>query len=241
MADHCELDTRFDFRTDTPRGKDPDAHSPTLRRFHQLLWSKPLPNGDRFDLVATTPKIYLHHKSHLGEFWLASDAVVPSFTRAYKLREIVAQVPQKELDAFNALGYTMGGMMLWPGHRVGRKMTINGARGFHPRIKDRFDLTVECISRYYAGTPSPLSQILERYGDCFNLFGDFRGFVEFFLLHDIVNSDFTAVRFFTLFDDFQSSPLPQSIEEYVSYKVTAIAFIEARNRRMAAYWAAHGS
>lgn len=35
------IDTAFDFRTDTAPGKDPDSHSPTLRRYHQLLWSKP--------------------------------------------------------------------------------------------------------------------------------------------------------------------------------------------------------
>jgi hypothetical protein len=43
------------------------------------------------------------------------------------------------------LTYTMGGMMLFPSNVVEGKMTINGARGCHPRLKDRFDLTVECI------------------------------------------------------------------------------------------------
>ena len=38
------IDTAFDFRTDA-NGKDPDSHSLTLRRYHRLLWSKPLPNG----------------------------------------------------------------------------------------------------------------------------------------------------------------------------------------------------
>jgi len=33
------------------------------------------------------------------------------------------------------IGYTIGGMMVFPGNRLGRKMTINVARGFHPRIK----------------------------------------------------------------------------------------------------------
>ena len=36
------IDTTFDLRTDAA-GKDPDTYSPTLRRYHQLLWSKPLP------------------------------------------------------------------------------------------------------------------------------------------------------------------------------------------------------
>ena len=39
------VDTTFDFHSDTPAGKDPDKYSPTLRRYHQLLWSKDLPYG----------------------------------------------------------------------------------------------------------------------------------------------------------------------------------------------------
>jgi hypothetical protein len=42
------VDIAFDFRTDTPPGADPDAASPTLKRYHRLLWSKPLPSGEVF-------------------------------------------------------------------------------------------------------------------------------------------------------------------------------------------------
>ena len=53
----------------------------------------------------------------------------------------------------------------------------------HPaRIKDRFDLTVECIRRHYCGKPSPLNDTLARYADFFGLFGGFQGYVEHFLL-----------------------------------------------------------
>jgi hypothetical protein len=74
------IDTTFDFRSDTPPGLDPDTYSPTLRRYHQLLWNKPLPGGVPFVLDITTPR-YLHHLSELGEFWLSSDTVIPSFSR----------------------------------------------------------------------------------------------------------------------------------------------------------------
>jgi hypothetical protein len=123
-------------------------------------------------------------------------------------------------------------MMVFPGNRIGRKMTINGARGFHPRIKDRFDLTVECIRRHYSSENSPLGETLERYTDFFGLFEDFRGYVEFFLLQDIVAEDFSGVKFFMPFDDFNMSPLPASREAYVDYKQHAIEFIQARNRRI---------
>jgi hypothetical protein len=226
------IDTTFDFRSDTPLGGDPDILSPTLKRYHRLLWSKALPSGAVFALDDTTPGEYLHHRSGLGEFFLTSDAVVPSFTREPRLRDIVDRIPPAELDEFNRIGYTIGGMMIFPGNRVGRRMTINGARGLHPRIKDRFDLTVECIRRQYLDEPSPLAETLARYADFFALFGDFRGYVDFFLLHDLVTQDCSAVRFFMPFEGFTGSPLPGSVEAYMAYKQRAIEFIEARNRRI---------
>jgi hypothetical protein len=43
------IDITFDFRTDaTGKNPDPDASSPTLLRYHHLLWSKPLPSGRNF-------------------------------------------------------------------------------------------------------------------------------------------------------------------------------------------------
>ncbi len=138
----------------------------------------------------------------------------------------------EEREAFNGIGYTIGGMMVFPGNRIGRKMTINGARGFHPRIKDRFDLTVECIRRHYRNERSPLSDTLARYADFFGLFGDFRGYVEFFLLQDLVTEDCSAVRFFMPFEDFNTSPLPASMDAYRAYRQLAVDFIEARNHRI---------
>jgi hypothetical protein len=226
------IDTAFDFRSDTPAGRDPDSHSPTLRRYHKLLWSKPLPGGSRFDLIATTPQVYLHHRSEVGEFWLSSDAVIPTFRRERRIAHVIEQIPLPQLESFNAIGYTIGGMMIFPGQRVDRKMTINGARGFHPRIKDRFDLTVECIRRHYLNEGSPLSDVLKRYADFFDLFGDFRGYVRFFLLQDLVDDTGSQVRFFLPCDDFRTSPLPSSKEDYVSYKQRAVDFIEARSRRI---------
>ena len=232
MKAHSQIDTTFDFRSDTPPGKDPDGHSPTLRRYHKHLWSKPLPGGAAFELVDTTPHVYLHHQSELGEFFLSSDAVIPSFTRENRIGHIIKQFPAEELDAFNTIGYTIGGMMVFPGNRIGRKMTINGARGFHPRIKDRFDFTMECIRRHYRNESSPLAETLERYASFFALFTDFRGYVEFFLLQDMVTEHFSRVKFFTPFDDFTTSPLPETREEYVEYRRLAGEFIEARNRRI---------
>ena len=232
MAVTNQIDTTFDFRSDTPQGKDPDSHSPTLRKYHKLLWSKPLPSGVVFRLVDTTHGVYLHHKSEMGEFWLSSDAVIPTFSRYLKIQHVIKHIPKEEIDRFKTIGYTIGGMMVFPGNRIGNKMTINGARGFHPRIRDRFDLTVECIRRHYLGEPNRLGETLKRYEDFFNLFHDFRGYVEFFLLHDLVTDDFSAVKSFLPFDDFESSPVPLTVAAYAEYKQHALEFIEARNRRI---------
>jgi len=230
-----DIDVTFDFGRDTPEGKDPDTHSKTLREYHKLLWSKRLPCGAFFGLDDAIPGHYLYHRSTVGEFSLSSDAVIPAFLREKRLSEIINQIPAEEQKAFINFGYTIGGMMVFPAIRVNGKMTINGARGFHPRIKDRFDLTVECIRRHYRDESSPLSATLARYADFFGLFGDFRGYVEFFLLQDLVTEDCSAVRFFTPFEDFNTSPLPGSVAAYMDYRQFAIGFIEARNQRILEY------
>src|SRR3954463_10131409 len=151
------VDINFDFRSDTPPGKDPDAYSPTLRRYHKLLWSKPLPSGAPFELDVATPRVYLHHLSELGEFFLSSDAVIPSFSRARELKHVIDQIPEAETAAFNRIGYTIGGMMVFPGNQIDPRITTNKAGGCKGRIRDRFDLTGECIRRHYLDEPSPLS------------------------------------------------------------------------------------
>ena len=225
------IDITFDFRSDTPPEADPDSASPTLRRYHQLLWSKPLPSGEPFELDVTTPYVYLHHRSELGEFSLSSDAVVPSFRW---LTHIINQVPEADLEEFIYIGYTIGGMMVFPGNRLDGKMTINGARGFHPSIRNRFDLTVECIRRHFLGKPNPLGDALGRYADFFGQFGDFAGHVYFFQLQDLVHEITSAVKFFMPFEDFTESPLPGTSDAYVGCRQRAIEFIESRNRRIAA-------
>jgi len=88
-----EVDTNFDVRSDAG-GKDPDQHSATLRRYHQILWSKPLPKGVRFDLDVTTPFVYLHHNSTLGEFELSSDSIVHPYDYWVRTEDLIRQIPK---------------------------------------------------------------------------------------------------------------------------------------------------
>ena len=221
-----QISTSFDFRTDLA-GKDPNSYSPTLRAYHKHLWSKPLPCGRGFDLSITRSAAYLHHASELGEFFLSSNSIVPSFTRWGSMKHITGLFPEEENEAFRAIGYTIGGMMVFPANRVDGKPTINGMRGFSRQIADRFDLTLECIRRHYLGEKSPLGECLSRYSAFLALFGDFSGYVDFFLLQDLLNGGCSAVSFFMAFDDFRTSSVPRDIVEYREYRARSIAFVEA--------------
>lgn len=226
-----DIDITFDFRRDTPEGRDPDRYSKTLRRYHKLLWSRRLPGGELFELDDATPGRYLYHRSALGEFSLSSDAVIPTFRWVRHIKELI---PDEGLKAFNAIGYTIGGMMVFPSNPIDGKWTINQARGCTRPIGDRFDLTLECIRRHYSGSESPLTSVLARYARFFDLFRDFRGYVEFFFLQDLVATDFSAVEISVPFDNFRGSPIPVDAHEHNSYRGTSIAFIEARNARILA-------
>lgn len=229
------IDVAFDFSTDTPGypRRDPDTFSPTLRHYHKLLWSKRLPGGALFDLSVRTPRAYLYHHSELGEFWLSSDSVMQTFIRWPRMKPILDQDPPQVHDAFFTIAYTIGAMMVFPGNQVEGKPSINVARGFNRAIADRFDLTLECIRRQYLNESSPLVSTLSRYADFFALFGDFRGYVKFFLLDDLVTAD-GAVRFFMPFDNFgpPGSAVPKDVETYREFRRRSIDFIKARNHRI---------
>ncbi len=222
------IDVTFDFNTDTPANKDADAFSQTLRRYHKILWSKPLPNGVVFNLDDTTPRQYLHHKSELGEFFLSSDAMITKFSIP---RDISATV-LNEKDQYVFRHYTIGSSIVFPSNCIDRRLTINKARGWNRSIQDRFDLTLECIRRHYCNERSKLSGVLSRYSDFFGLFGDFRGYVEFFLLQDMVTADYSAVKFFMEFNDFKTPPLAKSIDQCRPFMQLTADFINARSCRI---------
>lgn len=226
------IDITFDFRLDTPAGKDPDAYSATLRSYHKQLWSKPLPNGVNFTLDDTKPKAYLYHASDLGEFFLSSDTATHTFSRLTSMSNIIREIDAAEIEEFRHLAYTIGSMIIFPSNRIDGKSTINGARGFHPLIRDRIDLTLECIRRHYNKEQSPLTDALARYSNFFGIFENFQGYVDFFLLQDLVSADYSTINFFMPFDDFKTPAIPKSLATYMSYKNCVIKYIHARNQRI---------
>ena len=231
MSARVTIDIAFDFRTDTT-GPDPDRHSPTLRQYHLLLWSKPLPSGASFDLWDTYPDGYLKHCSELGAFVLSSDTAVNAYTHWVRMKPIIDQVPEPEVEAFKTSMYTIGNMIVFPSNRIEGMPTINQERGVNSQILDRFDLTVECIRLHYLEQHSPLADTLSRYAAFFALFSDFHNYVRFFLLDDLVADD-GNVKFFLPFDaEFPPGPWPRDVGAYAQYRRRSMEFIEARNNRI---------
>ena len=238
------IDVNFDFTTDTPRywdkfwdsdpilgcaGNDPDSKSKTLRLYQQKLWSKPLPNGEYMELSLGEGSDYLTWKN----FCFGSDSIIVSFRyQKYKkiLEEVFHAIPAYHLfmETFLRKAYTIGGEIIFPKMKGG----INQSRGCNIRIKDRWDLTLECIRLHYLGKESPLSEVLKANKDFFDLFVDFKGYVDFFYLQDCVSEDYEKVTFWLEHNTFVPNPLPKNCEEYLKWIDLELRFVKMRNERI---------
>jgi hypothetical protein len=225
------IDVSFNFYSDSG-GKDPDSHSPTLKKYHKLLWSKPLPSGKIFTLTDTDSSSYLTYSSAQEVINLSSDSISNSYRNKKALSSITSEL-SKEVEEFRNIGSTIGGYILFPGKKIDGKMTINGARGFNQKIADRFDLTLECIRLHYAGAQNPLQEVLTQNSSFFNLFESFVGYVDFFLLQDLVSPNYESINFFTPIEQiFEFLPLPESKVQYLQYMYGSTTFTTKRNGRI---------
>lgn len=224
------IDVHYPFWTETG-GRDTDGFSRTLAEYHRLLWSKPLPDGTPFRLIVSqAPPYRLRHESGRGTFVLSSDYFVNG---PWKLPN--GDAGRASIYVDRRVLSSLGAFLVFPANRIDRKMTINGARGTHPAIRDRADLTLECIRRHYEGTPSPLSAVLERYRDFFALFESFASYAEFFLLQDLVRPNGREVDFHHPFTDFgDRANSPRTTAELREYLERLTSFTKARSLRMGA-------
>lgn len=223
------IDTKFNFYSDS-KGGDPDIKSPTLKKFHRILWSKALPSGEILELNDKKSGAYLYHKSELGEFRFGSDAITHSYKNHKRKQWLVTQIPEEVKELFDT-GSTIGAYTLFPNNRVNGKHTINQARGINRFIDDRFDLTLECIRLFYLKQTSPLFDTLNRYKNFFDLFEDFIGYIRFFILDDLIDEN-ENVKFYLPFDNFKKKPMFNNTSDYLVYKQNVISFIKSRNNRI---------
>lgn len=222
------IDIGFDFRQDSKCG-DPDTDSQKLYEVHKLLWSKQLPNGKTFTLEIKSDnysRLLLKNNLCMN---LSSDRMCPHFDKRYNNR-FEGWLSDLEKEELKYKVRTIGGHIIFPAHKK-NGFTINQARGVSRSICDRFDLTLECIKRFYRKEESPLFKILTNYEDFFGLFIDFKGYVDFFHLQDFVDQQ-EQVAFSLPLDNFNRSPLPQTIVEYRQYKEHTIDLIKKRNKRI---------
>lgn len=233
------IDTSFLMYSDTPANKDPDTYSRTLHEYHRLLWTKQLPSGSQFVLIPSEDApFYLGYRSLTGDILLSSDSIIHTYTRWKResIASIIRSIPKHENDEFYDLASTIGGYIVFPAMRINRQPTINSIRGIHPRIMDRFDLTLECIRLWYQGMRSPLFEHIDRYRNFFFLFKNFSTYVSFFLLDDLVEDHSGTIRYWLPFESFENTPpLPDSLDAYLEYKKNISDFVKRRNRRIEAY------
>ncbi len=226
------IDTKFNVYSDA-QGGDPDSTSATLRSYHRILWSKPLPNGKIFELINNKSGVYLFHNSELGEFYLGSDSITHSY-RNHKRKAWLTQQIQEEVKELFDTGSTIGAYTIFPNNRIDGKHTINGARGCISLIDDRFDLTLECIRLFYLGQESPLYYTLLRYKNFFDLFESFKGYIQFFFFDDLVDEN-EKIKFYLPYDHFKTKPTFTEISDYFTYKKGVMNFIKSRNKRIENY------
>ena len=238
------IDINFDFTTDSlgywdgfwdrndglgSGGSDPDSASPTLQKYHKELWSRPLPNGEVMDLKAGSGPYYLTWK----DFRFGSDAIIVGF-RYKKYRYMIEQVMRAVGDYkgyYEDLirrSYTIGGMIIFPKHIS----SMNQNRGTNSVISDRWDLTLECIRRYYNGQDSPLYNTIARDDEFYALFCDFKGYVDYFFLQDAVSKDYSKVKIWCGDTNFKESGLPKTLDEYFAFINGEFEFLARRNERI---------
>ena len=223
-----DIDIAFDVRSDS-KGKDPDIASPTLKEYHRLLWSKPLPNGQFLELSCVKGG-YLRW----NDMYFGSDSIIVSFNHeGYGLRkQIQDSIPNfKDYhEDYLHKTYTIAGSVIFPC----LKGSMNQEKGINPRIKDRWDLTLECIRRFYDGEQSPLGKALDKSSSFFELFIDFKGYVDFFLLQDCVDEAYN-VKLWLNTPLFKTNPFPMNVEEYTAWIDKELNFVEKRGERIKSY------
>lgn len=222
------MDIEYDFRLDSKSG-DPDKDSSKLYRIHSFLWNQTIPNKGVLDLSVSAKhyaqKILITNLTDN----LSSDRMCPHFVGIYNNR-FDDWLSDLEKERFQRKVRSIGGHIVFPAHTKNGH-TINQARGVNAKIRDRFDLTLECIRRFFENQKSsPLSNTLERYSDFFLLFKNFETYISFFLLQDFVQDG--KVIFSLPFDDFERTAFPQDATEYKSYMNNVVKKIDSRNKRI---------
>ena len=228
------LDTKGfwdNFWDENPLGqikKDPDCMSLSLMTDQMRLYRRKLPNGEFFDLERGFYKRFVWKGIEFS-----SDSVINNLRhKGYDIAEEMAKRPdyREKVEDYLHEGYTIGGEIIWP-----VKDSINQARGRIKSISDRMDLTLYCIQAYYQKKRTLPESELNTFLDCiwkngwfFDLFVDFKGYIDFFFLNDLVE-DYETV----LWIDYTGKPRTE--RDYNLFCDRMMDFLRKRNRRISEF------
>ena len=233
-----KIDTNFHY-TDDAGGMDPDIYSPKLREDLLFLYRKPLPNGTLFDLQKGQDNTYDYLNFNGWRF--GSDSISNTYTHQKNYQWMMKELEKEDfyqelINEYRAIDYTIGCHILFPKNNNlsnPKSWSINQERGINPKICDRFDLTLECIRRFYQDEESPLYDKFKENKYFFDLFENFEHYVDFFYLNDLlINNNYSKINFFLPFDNFKRNPKPQDTTEWKVFCEKQIEFIKARNKRI---------
>ena len=248
MEKKTNFEVNFDFTTDVdgfweefwsnPDGlghvtskNDPDSQSKKLQEYHLLVWNKRIFNNELQARSDINGNLYFSYK----ELNLSSDSIINSYrykSLVFNLKEEMKKKGENYKsfqEEYIKKSYNIGGMIIFPKH----PNSLNQKRGMHNKIRDRFDLTLECIRRYYEQSKNynPLQDVLQADEKYYNFFGSFKGFIDTFFLQDWVDK-YYRVKFMLDFDNFQTSPLPQNYDEYMILHDKQLELVQKRNCRI---------
>ena len=156
--------------------------------------------------------------AEVGEFVLCSDTVIPSFTRWVSLRRITELFTEEENEAFRTIGYTIGGMMVFPGNRIDRRRPSTALAGAIGRSRTG---SISRSSPFFGTILSSAALSARRWPGTAS-FSHYsrtsKGTSNFFMLQDLVTKDCSEVRFFMPFDDFNLPAVPTDRDTYKEYR-----------------------
>ena len=210
MAPQGAIDVHFDFRSDTPRGGGPRPLQPYPASLSPRAVEQAVARRGR----VRAPR---RHSGLLSTSSILARRVLPLERRGRPDVPLVGRAgrpvggrsrcPGSRPRRVPAGGLHPGRDDRVPGNQVDRRWTINQARGMlRHSIGDRLDLALECIRG--------LRRLLSARGP-----------------HDRRRE---RCELFLPCEGFERSALPRDLAEYDEYRLSSVAFVSARNGRIAA-------
>lgn len=234
-----DLDIKKRLNEKVPDNADPDRDSKELKEYHRVLWSNRELFSKPFKLINGAANKLIYENGDLIIVF-SPDSITNSFYRHKRRKKLIDQYCEEDneirdlLDDYFKTDYVIGSSIIFPVsiNGISIQKTLNIKRGISRYIRDRFDLTLECIRRYYdvSDRESPLLDDIEKNRPFFDLFHDFKTYVDFFFLNDLVDDNYNVISF-TKRIDFEHA-YPEDIYEYKMYLKNMMDFYIARNERI---------